>query len=317
MPKFRFLFAPDGCGIGARLREHCSASGCWGGYRFGVTGFGQRACPITTMQSPQIIRLPSPTASLVLVDGHEWWPAAAGTAWQDKHQRAREADTQCGDGIRHVALRPQRQILWVGNRRKRQIASLARRGKVLRGEWSPVRRPGTHMLRCRDLRGGESRANRGLRSVLARPLAGVRDSRARSASGVWHDRPCSRARCRPAAWRASRGPAGPPLPATRSAAILRPPARSASHRRAPGEPAIAQTATSVACCCGVLLPSRHLIACQASAASSRARVLAATGRCVASRRNRLAGRPRPDLGTGGNGASPGRQTIVVGRMPAT
>ena len=34
-------------------------------------------------------------------------------------------------------------------------------------------------------------------------------------------------------------------------------------------------------------------------------------------RNRLAGRPRPDLGAGGNGASPGRQTIVVGWMPAT
>ncbi len=46
-----------------------------------------------------------------------------------------------------------------------------------------------------------------------------------------------------------------------------------------------------------------------------ASVLTETGRCVLSRRSRLAGRPRPDLGAGGNGASPGRQTIVVGMMP--
>jgi hypothetical protein len=31
----------------------------------------------------------------------------------------------------------------------------------------------------------------------------------------------------------------------------------------------------------------------------------------------LAGRPRPALDAAGNGASPGRQTIVLGRMPAT
>jgi hypothetical protein len=68
---------------------------------------------------------------------------------------------------------------------------------------------------------------------------------------------------------------------------------------------------------GVLLPSRHVIVCQLSGAGSRARVLAATGRCVSSWRNRLAGRPRPELGAGGKGASPGRQTIVVGRIPAT
>jgi hypothetical protein len=68
---------------------------------------------------------------------------------------------------------------------------------------------------------------------------------------------------------------------------------------------------------GVLLPSRHLICCQPSAESSRPSVFADTGRCVASRRNRWPGRPRPERDAGANGASPGRQTIVVGRMPAT
>ena len=65
----------------------------------------------------------------------------------------------------------------------------------------------------------------------------------------------------------------------------------------------------------LLLPSRQAICCQASAASSRASVLTETGRCVSSRRNRLAGRPRPEYGAGGNGASPGRQTAVLGMIP--
>ena len=46
----------------------------------------------------------NPTASLVLLDFADLWSAATGAPWQDQHQRAREADTQRGDGIRHVAL---------------------------------------------------------------------------------------------------------------------------------------------------------------------------------------------------------------------
>lgn len=67
----------------------------------------------------------------------------------------------------------------------------------------------------------------------------------------------------------------------------------------------------------MLLPSRQVIVCQASVGSSRASVLAATGWCVSSRRNRVPGRPRPDRDAAGNGASLGRQTIVVDMMPAT
>ena len=47
---------------------------------------------------------PSPTASLILLDGLLRWPAATGTPWQEQHQRAREADPQRGDGIWYVAL---------------------------------------------------------------------------------------------------------------------------------------------------------------------------------------------------------------------
>ena len=46
----------------------------------------------------------NPTASLVLLNGLQRGPAATGAPWQDQHQRAREADAQCCDGIRHVAL---------------------------------------------------------------------------------------------------------------------------------------------------------------------------------------------------------------------
>jgi hypothetical protein len=48
--------------------------------------------------------LPSPTASLILLDRRLTKVPAAGTAWQDENQSAREPDTQGGDGIRHVAL---------------------------------------------------------------------------------------------------------------------------------------------------------------------------------------------------------------------
>jgi two-component system, chemotaxis family, CheB/CheR fusion protein len=44
------------------------------------------------------------TASLILLDCGLTKGPAAGTAWQDENQSARETDTQGGDGIRHVAL---------------------------------------------------------------------------------------------------------------------------------------------------------------------------------------------------------------------
>src|SRR6185295_13159967 len=45
--------------------------------------------------------------------------------------------------------------------------------------------------------------------------------------------------------------------------------------------------------------------------------LTETGWCLASRRSRVVGRPRPDHRFGGSGAVPGAQTVVVDRMPAT
>ena len=46
----------------------------------------------------------NPTASLILLDCRLTKGPAAGTAWQDENQSARETDTQSGDGIRHMAL---------------------------------------------------------------------------------------------------------------------------------------------------------------------------------------------------------------------
>jgi hypothetical protein len=46
----------------------------------------------------------SPTASLILLDNRLTGGPAAGTAWQDENQSARETNSQGGDGIRYVAL---------------------------------------------------------------------------------------------------------------------------------------------------------------------------------------------------------------------
>ena len=45
-----------------------------------------------------------PTASLILLDNRLTEGPAAGTAWQDENQSARETNSQGGDGIRYVAL---------------------------------------------------------------------------------------------------------------------------------------------------------------------------------------------------------------------
>ena len=89
----------------------------------------------------------NPTASLILLNRPLTHVATARTSWQGVKQGPREADAQCGDGVRHVALRAQRQNLGVGNLREGQVASLARRRPVLRGESSPSRRSGIRRLR--------------------------------------------------------------------------------------------------------------------------------------------------------------------------
>jgi hypothetical protein len=47
---------------------------------------------------------PNPTASLILLDNRLTEGPAAGTAWQDENQSARETNSQGGDGLRYVAL---------------------------------------------------------------------------------------------------------------------------------------------------------------------------------------------------------------------
>jgi hypothetical protein len=113
----------------------------------------------------------SPTVSLILLDRPVPRASTAWASWQDMNQGACEADTQRGDRVRYVALRTQRQLLRVDKRREGQIAGLARRWEVLRGESSPFRRPGIRRPQCIDLRGGESRASRVLRSGRAQLLA--------------------------------------------------------------------------------------------------------------------------------------------------
>ena len=227
----------------------------------GLQGYGRHATPAL-----------NPTASLIL---HSWalaGTAAARTTWQGAQQGACEADAQSGDGVRHMALRAQRQRLWVDNRRERQIAGRARRGMVLRGEWSPSRRPGIRRPRCRDWRDGGSRAIRGPRNDRARPPASGRDSRARSASGAWSDRPGARMDIGVAAWKpvvvrlglALRPLDQQPLFGCRFAAvgvIMRRPHPQRAKREIR------------ACCC----PSRQLICCQASSGSPKASALTETG----------------------------------------
>ena len=117
------------------------------------------------------------------------------------------------------------------------------------------------------------------------------------------DRPrSSERRCRPAAWRTSSDPVRRRPPATRSAATPLLLARSVWRRQdtcrtnpPAGEPRGQWRVAAVAPCnlspgIGGKLDSQGL---------------AETGRCVSSRRNRVPGRPRPDLGAGGNGASLG------------
>src|SRR5580704_19650924 len=91
----------------------------------------------------------NPTVSFDLPERVLRHLSAAGTAWQCAQQGTCEADAQSCNGVRHMALRSQRQHLWVDNRREREIASRTRRETVLRGEGSPFRRPESHKRRYR------------------------------------------------------------------------------------------------------------------------------------------------------------------------
>jgi hypothetical protein len=64
-------------------------------------------------------------------------------------------------------------------------------------------------------------------------------------------------------------------------------------------------------------PSRHWIVRQARGGRPRASALTEIGRCLASRRISLGGRPWPDQFFGGSGPLPGAHTEVFGTMPAT
>src|SRR5712691_879656 len=65
------------------------------------------------------------------------------------------------------------------------------------------------------------------------------------------------------------------------------------------------------------VPSRHLIVRQARFGRPRASSLTEIGRCLASRRMRVGGRPLPTHLFGGSGFVPGAHTVVFGIMPAT
>src|SRR5262249_12235669 len=112
----------------------------------------------------------SPTASLNLLDRPLMLLSATRASRQRVRQSPREADTQRGDRVRHVALRTQWRILWVDNHREGKIACLARCGPVLRGESSPSRRSGIRRLPHKELRDDGNHANRDLRNGRGRPL---------------------------------------------------------------------------------------------------------------------------------------------------
>src|SRR6476660_9698085 len=63
--------------------------------------------------------------------------SAAGTSRQSADESSCQPEAQRCDGVRHVALCPQRQHLWIGNQRERQIACGIRLRHRLRGESLP------------------------------------------------------------------------------------------------------------------------------------------------------------------------------------
>src|SRR6266566_6986611 len=146
--------------------------------------------------------------------------SATRTSLQGSDDRVGQPPAHGCDRIWNVAFRPQGRILWVDNRRERQVAGRERSSEVLRGESSPVRRSGIRKPRRRAWSDDGSRASRVPQSDRARPPASAPDNRARCASAIWRDRPDGRSQYSPAELKANTLSA-PLLPsAIRSKAIL-------------------------------------------------------------------------------------------------
>jgi 3-polyprenyl-4-hydroxybenzoate decarboxylase len=86
-------------------------------------------------------------------------------------ERVDQSYAHCCDRVGDVTFRPQWRILWVDNRRERQVAGRARRNEILRGESPLSRRSGIRRPRCTSWRDDGSRAIRALHSARARPPA--------------------------------------------------------------------------------------------------------------------------------------------------
>ena len=78
-----------------------------------------------------------PDHALVLLC-HKFCPpralATTGTSRQSSGDGIGQPDAHGCNRVRNVTLRPQRQLLWVGNFREWQVAGGSRRNALLRGE---------------------------------------------------------------------------------------------------------------------------------------------------------------------------------------
>ena len=93
---------------------------------------------------------------------------AAWTSFEAPGESGCETSAHRCDGVWNVAFGSDRGRLWVCDGGEGEISGGSRRYPVLRGEWSPVRRSGSHRPRCTRLHGGGNLANLGLRSVRVR-----------------------------------------------------------------------------------------------------------------------------------------------------
>ena len=151
-------------------------------------------------------------------------------------------------------------------------------------------------------RDGGSRASRGPRSGPSRLPASVRDSRARSASGAWQVDHAFERRYREPSWKADSdpvqlSPAGHSIGSHSSAAgSLRLSSSCAGRTRQRANRELN----------GILLPSRQVIVLPVIGVKFQSQRLGRPGATAGG--SAAVGLPR----RGGNGASPGRQTVVVG-----
>src|SRR5260370_39377295 len=108
----------------------------------------------------------------------------AGAAWESVGECGGDASSERGDGVWDVALGAQGRSVRGRDRGKRKMFGRGRRGDVLRGESSAVRRSGNRKRRCTAWRDGGSRASRDLRNGRGRPPVSTPDNRVRCASAV-------------------------------------------------------------------------------------------------------------------------------------